>query len=139
MILDSSTIVKLLVQEPFSDRAQKLVEDALSRGEELSVPDIALAEVLNALWKYHKLLNELSTEEFHEAVRDALRLWSVLKPYKTEELALEACEIALAEKLTIYDALYLALARRLGARLLSFDERMLTAARALGIEIVPIR
>ncbi len=136
MILDSSAIVKLVIQEPMTDFVYETVREAILRGEELSVPDIALSEALNALWKHHRLLGEIDEQAYREGAEDLLRLWRTFTPYKTEELALEACEIASSMGITIYDALYLALARRLESRLLTFDKRMLKVARALGVQTV---
>lgn len=44
-----------------------------------------------------------------------------------------ACEIAVQQGLTVYDALFLALAKRHAARLFTADERLAQAAFALGL------
>ena len=136
MILDANVIVKLVIYEPGSDRAHDVVVGAVERGDELSVPDIALAEALNALWKHHKLLGELDEDAYYGAVKDALRLWEVLDVHESGELAPRACRIASTAGITVYDSLYLALAERLGSELFSFDKEMIRAARELGIRVI---
>lgn len=42
--------------------------------------------------------------------------------------------LARAHRLTVYDALYLELAERRGAKLVSFDRQLLAAAAAIGLE-----
>ena len=71
MILDASVLVKLVITEPGSERARDIVRRALSEGEAMACPDIALAEALNALWKQHALLGRLFT--FDEKLEKAAR------------------------------------------------------------------
>lgn len=59
MIIDSSVIIKLILREPGSDHAYEVLREAGMRGEELSTPDIALPETLNAIWRHHKLLKDI--------------------------------------------------------------------------------
>jgi len=114
MILDASVLVKLVITEPGSERARDIVRSALSKGETMACPDIALAEALNALWKQHALLGRISADAFKGAVEDLLKLWGILHVRATEELAVLACKLALKVRLPIYDALYLALAENAG-------------------------
>lgn len=51
MIVDASALVKLILEETDSDKARKIISDALKEGEDIMVPDIALSEALNAMWK----------------------------------------------------------------------------------------
>jgi predicted nucleic acid-binding protein len=55
-----------------------------------------------------------------------------------DNLISDAFEIGKSANLAIYDLLYLSLARRVGACLLSRDTRQIRAARELGIEIEEI-
>ena len=137
MILDASVLVKLVITEPGSEQARDIVRRAVSEGEVLACPDIALAEALNALWKQHALLKRTTADVFKGAVEDLLRLWRLLRVWATEELAVLACELALKVRLPIYDALYLALAEKAQDRLFTFDEKLEKAARSLGIRVLP--
>jgi len=59
MILDSSFIVKLFVEEPGSNLAENCLDELLRSGEEVVTLDIALAECLNAPWKHARIAKDL--------------------------------------------------------------------------------
>ena len=139
MIIDSSVIVKLVLREPGSDYAYEVLREAGIHGEELSTPDIALPETLNAIWRHHKLLKDIDEPAYREATKDALKLWNTLRTYETREIAIDACEIAIKTQTTIYDALYLALTRKLNSKLFTFDRKMIEIAKNLKIETLPIK
>jgi predicted nucleic acid-binding protein len=52
------------------------------------------------------------------------------------ELIKSAVKMAYASRLTIYDALYLTLAKTLGAPLLSLDSRLAEAAEKVGVRVL---
>ena len=57
--------------------------------------------------------------------------------YGSLEFLSDALEISLQYKISIYDSLYLALALKKRARLLTLDERQADVAKRLGIEVLP--
>ena len=137
IVLDSSAIVKLVLNEMGSDEAMNVVEKAVTEGKEIITVDIALSEVLNALWKHLVLLKDIDERSFKESVRDLLRLWKYVKKVNTSEVALKTIEIAEDYRITVYDALYLSVALLKGAKILTFDERQTEIARKVGIMILP--
>ncbi len=137
LVVDASALVKLVLEEEGSREARREFREAFIKGWEIHVPDIALPEALNALWKHHALLGDLGEEELREAVEDLLKLWRKLELHETSCLARKAVEIAAEHRVTVYDALYLALAIEMNATLLSFDENLRRTAGKLGLPIAP--
>ncbi len=137
IVLDASALAKLVLEEEQSQIARELVAKAAKSGEKLAAPDIALAEVLNTLWKHHQLLHDLSEESYWEAIEDLLSIWDRIQVYSTRELAKEASSIAAKLRQTIYDSLYLSLAKKLGAELMTFDRLLRKAAAEIHVSTVP--
>ena len=128
IILDASFLVKLILEEPYSHEAYDIIEGLLRRSEKLITVDIALPETLNALWKHHVILKDISEKTLMEAVSDLMELWSKLDKIHIEELVKEAVEIAIKYNITIYDSLYLAAADKYNAGLATYDERQRAVA-----------
>jgi len=137
IVLDASALVKLVVEEPGSAEIRRIVREALARGSSINVPDIALAEALNALWKHRVLIQDLDEEGFRGAVKDLLALWRRLAVHRSESLAPRAVEIAVERRVTVYDALYLALAESTNSTLLTFDGELKGVARSIGVAVAP--
>mgnify|MGYP000297663756 CR=1 FL=1 len=57
MILDSNVLIKLIVNEPNSEKARRRIREVIEENFSLYTIDIALAESLNALWKHTKIKN----------------------------------------------------------------------------------
>jgi predicted nucleic acid-binding protein len=123
IVLDASAAVELLLAQ---DRAAS-IRLALSAHTELHVPEHFHAEVLSALRRY-ALRGKLSDLRAAEALA-ALAALRALR-YPVLELATPIWE--LRARLSVYDAAYLALARRLDVQLLTLDAGLAVAARAEG-------
>ncbi len=102
-----------------------------------SVEDVA-KEVSNAIWKACLLRGFISVE-------DATRAHGILQSmlaknirlYRSVDLLDDAFKISLQHRLTVYDSVYLALALREGADLLTLDEGQAGVAEELGIRVIP--
>jgi len=57
--------------------------------------------------------------------------------FKSVSLASKAIEIAVKYRITVYDALYLALAISTNSTLLTFDEELRKIAKEIGVAISP--
>ncbi len=120
IVVDASVLVKVLLKEPGWEE--------VSIDQNTATLDYALVEGMNAIWKAVKR---------GRATKDAGRnLITVLKLLGAGMLIFEAknffergLEIALEEDVTIYDALYIALAEALSAELHTADEKQYYAAR----------
>ena len=130
-VVDASVIVKWFLhhQEADRDRALALRDLHITGRSKIHIPRLALLEVLNAI-----RFSPKADEEAGEMALDTLQdLHLEVKPGDVNALR-KANAIAWAYKITIYDALYVALARRLGALLVTADAR-LAQAPALGVAV----
>ena len=87
---------------------------------------------INALIQYARM-RHLSPETAKETHGKALRL--VARFHGHEELIEEAIELAAARAGSVYDTLYLVLARRHAAMLLTADSALAASARKLRIRL----
>ena len=123
-VLDASFLVKLIINESCTKSALRELRSMAARAEKLHIPCIALAEVLNAVWRHTRLTRELSPEEARRAMQRLKRLQQVLVLHNVDEFADEALDEALNYGITFYDALYVALAERTGNTLYTYDARL---------------
>lgn len=117
-VVDASAVLTLVLDPgPRGDKVARLLAPA-----ELHAPDLLPYEVTNVL-RRHRVRGALSTTEASLAWKGALRLPVELWPHVS--VADRTWE--LADTLTAYDAAYVALAERLGATLLTADQRLAQA------------
>jgi predicted nucleic acid-binding protein len=126
LVLDASAACELVLQRP---RAGAF-DDALRRADVVLAPDLYVSEVGNALWKYVRN-KELDLDSCHGRLESALNLVDQFAP--SSALIHEALVTASVTRHPVYDVVYLILARRNGARLLSVDRKLLTLARDNGV------
>jgi predicted nucleic acid-binding protein len=106
------------------------------RGDCLVALDLALAEVTNSIWKRHHR-GLASLDEARDMLRDYLAI-----PVRVERavpLLGPALEIAAKYHRSVYDALFVALARHLGLKGVTSDEPLYNAVHADFPEIVLLR
>ncbi len=127
--IDSSALAAFILKEPGWEGLARHISRSLSL-------DLAFIEVSNAIWKLY--------------MRKAVDRDTALKLYRTlrllEEINIkieparmymdEALEIALDTGLTIYDALYIALARSKNLPLLTLDAMQRKAAETMGVRVI---
>ncbi len=134
IVLDASAVVKLIIDEPDSDLVRKKIDSEAKEGEPIYAPDIALAESINAIWKYSGLKGRKNVDPYR-ALADLMLIWDRLSIVDTETLAPIAMKIAVENRITIYDALYAALSKLNRAPLLTFDKSLKGKAGKIGIEL----
>jgi predicted nucleic acid-binding protein len=128
IVIDSSVLVKLLSREEGWKEARRLV------AEGSMTVDLAIKEVANALWK--KILrDEVDLQTVLEIVSD-LSSGNVVKLVSQEDLMRDALELAVKTRITVYDALFIALAKKTGLRLATADREQARAAEQAGVEVV---
>ncbi len=127
VVADASTVVKLVLAENDSDRAERLYLDCLADQYPLAGPVHLLSEATNAIhqrWRSSDPAKRLTEREADIVVSSLLQ-------YKIELLSppglyRRAAAFARAHGLfTIYDSLYVVLAEMLGAELWTADRRLL--------------
>ena len=130
-VVDTSALVRLFVPDgPVPEVLERAVQ-AAERGEDiLLAPDLILAEAAQVLNK-KRLAHLLTDEEVEMLVSHILSLPLRITPHS--EIIRSACQIASREKLTVYDALFLALAEKHGAKLITADTALQAAADRMGL------
>lgn len=124
-VLDASAAIELLLRTPAGDRAGTAL-----RGHRVVVPAHFDAEVFSALGRLVRG-GDLA-EKLVEPILDELAHAPFLR-YALQPLLADAWE--LRHNLALRDALYVSLARRLGAAFITADAR-LAKAPALGVEVI---
>ena len=129
LLLDTSIIVKLIIDEPDSHRARIRVKESLTQGHTLISVDEALPEALNTLWKHVKIHGDLDVEEAMSAAEDLLLLWRKIIIIPTQDISIDALKIAIELKLSLYDSLFLAASRKTNSTLYTADTRQHEASK----------
>jgi len=125
-VLDASAAVRLILADPAAaDLAERVGGAAL-----VLAPELMLSELANTLWKLRRAdrLNDLDPQEL---LAEARELVDRLEPDR--HLQAEAMALACHLNHPVYDCLYLALARREAASLISSDRRL----NALAERVLP--
>jgi predicted nucleic acid-binding protein len=122
VVVDASVAVKWVVAENDAEAALRLLDGR----RDLFAPAHWLAEAANALWAACRR-GELSEQQAHARVIALTEAPVAVVPLA--QLAAAAMTIALRLGLTLYDALYLAVAEQQDATLVTADRRLFDAAR----------
>lgn len=130
LVLDASVLVKWFAEEIGHDHALLLRDQFLRQEVSIAIPDLALYEVANALRYKPKVTTEIVEQATTALFRFQLDIYAA-----NTELLREAIYFSFKEKLTVYDALYLALAKHLGATLVTADTALAKAA----VRHVPVK
>ena len=121
-VLDASALLRLMTAQP---EAVKL-EERLTAASLVIAPALLLTEVANVLWKLQRAKALPDGAGPQDLLRTAAELVDHLEPDRS--LQAEALALAIRLNHPVYDCLYLALARREAARLVSCDQRLLRLA-----------
>lgn len=128
VVVDASVAATWLLPEPGSDAAVLLLDPD---GPTLHVPELFDAELGNMLWKRVRR-GELAADS--ATALGALVNRMPPTRHRHDSLLEGALALALELSITVYDALYVALAVALNARLVTFD-RWLAERAALIVEV----
>jgi len=90
--------------------------------------DLAIYESLNAIWKEYSLLNHIDYETAQEYIDLVKNVFKILHIESINGIEEKVFEIANKEKLTIYDAAYLAKSIKANYILVTDDEKLLKKA-----------
>ena len=129
IVIDASALAKYLLRE----RGWRSIEHYLEKG--VYSVDHVVKEVANAIWKHAVLRGAIN-------VANALELYKVLKMLLGDVIIIEpqekymdeALRIALENRITLYDALYIAQALSKGG-LLTADDGQARVAEKLGVKV----
>jgi predicted nucleic acid-binding protein len=121
-VVDASVGIKLFVDEPLAEQAQRLFDGlAADPPAAFYVPDLFFIECANILVKYTRRFGR-SLEHSQADLADLRRL--ALRVVSTAELMEDALTLAAETGLSAYDACYAALAHRLDLPLVTADDRL---------------
>lgn len=125
-VIDSSSLVKYFSRE----EDWKKVEEEILKGT-ISL-DLSVKEVANALWK--KALNkEIRLEDAEEIVRDLIKS-ETIKIENQDAYLPAALRSAVKNRITVYDSLFIELARSAKADLVTSDRTQAEVAGKEGVE-----
>lgn len=129
--LDTTALVKLFVEEEFSDDIRKA-----TAGHSVRTVSIAFVETLSALARKE----ELSEEERLSATREFLASWHRFRAVSTDAILEAAGILARAHRLRGFDAVHLAAARELGApstiQFAVYDKDLAKAGKKEGFQLI---
>ena len=120
LVVDASVAVKWLVVEDGSDDARDLLDD----GEELHAPRLLVSEVANAIWRKVQLgqVDRSAASRLIATMSDTPVRW-----HADETIGADAIRLAIAHDRPVYDFMYVTLAQRLNARVVTADQRFANA------------
>lgn len=125
LVIDASVAVKFVTEEPGSDAAYALLTSA----EPLIAPDWVIVESGNAIGRKVRTI-DLPRAKAEASFSALPEFFSRL--FATEALLSEAFDVALDLSHGLYDCLYLVLAMREDAMLVTADEKFVKTARQGG-------
>ncbi len=115
-IFDSSAIAAIFFKEEYSERAERVAENY-----KLITVDLAIAEVANVAWKRVVFFNESKNVILKALKRCIDFIVGACEVITTRELIEDAFEIAISDKITIYDSIFIAASEREKVPLLTTD------------------
>jgi predicted nucleic acid-binding protein len=129
IVLDSNAAIAIVLQQVRGIHFQKLIDSS----EKVIASEFFRIEVANVIRKYYKS-NYIKREQCNELLELAEGLVDEFVPIAGNNL--EALNEAIRLDYSVYDMLYLTIARRTGALLLTIDHPLLMIAKKEGISIV---
>ncbi|MEM4444022.1 MAG: type II toxin-antitoxin system VapC family toxin [Thermofilum sp.] len=133
-VADASVFASIIVKDEFHERATDFVRRYSGR---LATLDLAVVEVANALWRHAWLLGRIPGDRYEKLSRNIKPLvLGAARLYPAAEFLEAASSAAYEYSITVYDALYVALAQHLECRLASFDGELKRRLENAGVIIV---
>ena len=132
IVIDASVLAAYILKEPGWEN----LEDYLLLPH--SVP-LVIKEVANAIWKakYRGVISSSSANKKFSALLSLAKINIVL--HDQSELIEEAYKISLRNNITIYDSIYIALAKKLKAERITMDQNQYNIALKEGVKaLIPI-
>ena len=126
VVIDPSAAIEISLYRTYAENFIHFLEDTLWVG----APDLFISESANVFWKYHQFEN-LPIELCEKSLERTIQI--VDEFYPTNALYLEALSVSFQIEHPVYDSMYLVLARRHNATLLTRDKKIFT-----GVDIAPV-
>jgi predicted nucleic acid-binding protein len=129
VVLDASCAVHLVTRHGVGAEIERAIADASWVG----VPDLYVCEVANVFWKRHVLGGD-DRDACDAALQAALELPDDVVP--TRDLGVEAFALACRLRRPVYELVYVALARRHDATLLTMDRALRDVCRKENVRVL---
>ena len=129
-VIDASSLAKFVNREP----NWKKVEEYLLEGC-ISV-DLCIKEVLNTVWK--RIYRGLIDKEDGFRIANEFLKNIMIRLIDQEPFLESALKLSVKYGITVYDALYIALAKKLELQLITSDEKQFKVSVAEGIDTIYI-
>jgi predicted nucleic acid-binding protein len=131
IVIDASALTCFIMMEYGYEKTAAYIKDSIS-------VDHVVKEVGNAIWKAY-IKNYITEDDALKRFLNLIKLTKyVIKLINEIDLIEEADEIAIKSKIPLYDSLYIALALKEKAKLLTLDATQAQAAEKYGIEIIKV-
>jgi predicted nucleic acid-binding protein len=118
IVVDSSIVAALVTPEEYSDWASK----RLLEYDDFHVLDLNYYEVANAL-KYKESVR-FDAKDAVEAFTQAAEMMDLYAAHNFSEVIKDAIVLAIELNITVYNAAFLSLAQKIGAQLLTLDQKL---------------
>jgi Predicted nucleic acid-binding protein, contains PIN domain len=120
-VIDSSSLVKFFSKEEGWEKVAQTIEEGVI------TLDLSIKEVANALWK-KILIGEMNEDLAIKILYDLLKSEAIIIVNQDDYLV-EAFKIANRNKITIYDSLFIALAKSKNLELVTSDKKQYEIAK----------
>lgn len=130
-VIDTSALLRLFIPDgPVPEGFERFLR-GVEQGEHAAIaPELLLVESANVLDRKRKM-GEISEKESLQLLSDVLSM--PIRYFSHGPLMPPAFDLALEHGITLYDAVYLALASEQGALLFSADREMLKIAEKMHV------
>jgi predicted nucleic acid-binding protein len=130
IVIDASVLASFLRKEPGWEKLANYMKNVVS-------VDLIVKEVSNVLWKDYYVRKSVDKDTVLELYRLMKSLLGVNILLENEEKYLDdAFEIAILMGVSIYDALYIAQAKKNKLPLITLDMKQKDAAEKVGVEVI---
>ena len=124
LVIDASVLIKVYIPEILSDKAEEVMSRVAVGDLILLAPDLLYPETGNILWRKQRL-NELTPGEVEE-IADAITYLPIRIEQSRPVMTL-AVSLAMHSGITVYDAMYVAVARIYETRMITADRKLVDA------------
>ncbi|MBC8391855.1 MAG: type II toxin-antitoxin system VapC family toxin [Deltaproteobacteria bacterium] len=128
-VIDTSAAIEMILQREQANYLGKHVAES----EWIITPSLYISEVTNVFWKYH-IFRDMPIELCETAIENAVAIPDEFAHEK--ELYKESFALGCLTRKPIYDMLFLVLARRHNAYLMTMDKSLKQAAQKNSIRVI---
>ncbi|MEL9941136.1 MAG: type II toxin-antitoxin system VapC family toxin [Ignisphaera sp.] len=128
IVLDASAVVKWFVREDEFEEMKRVRDLIVGSKVRAYIPALLFIEVSNAL----RYTEGLTPEDIIKAIGALQKLG--LEVVNDSELLEDAIRIAFEKEITVYDSIYLSLAKRVGGVVITYDREMLNKSGGIAMK-----